>query len=242
MEAFPHQVHFSTLPEDDKRFLFCNDDNKGNVRRTAAKTPQAKIIFKDPSPPSQPLEGCFVSSVFGLSADKVDKLTDASQWHEKYPNFEFIMYTNLVDLPTPGWRKVLYFDSRLKRMVTLSRYPKFLAWKDDWIQRYCPVVFYLDANSVIKAPVEQVRQQVANVLAAESGIAQGKHWWGLRKEFQKILTGKDIKVNMEALRAWLEAQPDFSWDSQLYVNTYFGEYDTILLLAFSFGYFEIETC
>lgn len=201
-----------TLAKSDKELLFCNDEE-----------PTAKVIFKDPSPPSAPLDGCFVSAIFGTAVDTSDKPFDASNWHKNSTNFAFIMFTNLADLPTPGWRKVLYFDSRIKRMITLSRYPKFLAWKHDWIQKNCPVVFYMDGVAVLDANAQVYRDQAPAILHAEAGIAQSKHYWNLRREIETIpRLGKDLQANVDTSRMWLEAQPDFSWDAQLYINTYFG--------------------
>lgn len=208
----------------DEQILFCPDEEPDLPARCGGeqrKSP-SKVIFKDP-PPSEPFEACFISSVFFVSETQSDKVSDARPWKEKYPNYGFFMYTNLVNMETPGWRKVLHFDRTFKRMITVSRYPKFLAWKDDVIQDYCPVVYYMDASSRPKALLEGFRAQTQRILQSNVGLSQIRHYWDLKKEMQMILSlSKDVKPNMEATRKWMEAKPDFTYDCQLYQNTFFG--------------------
>ena len=107
-----------------------------NVQKTlfCGEEPKQTTIFVDAVEPKTPYDGCFISSIFAANVNNADTPFDASSLHEKYPNYAFLMFTNLEELDAKGWKKVLHFDTGKKRMITVSRYPKFLAWKEDFIQ------------------------------------------------------------------------------------------------------------
>lgn len=199
------------LPKSDEELLLCSNE------------PQSKVIFKNP-PPNKPFDGCFVSSIFGVSVDHSDKPIDVSDLHEDYPNYAFLMYTNLIDLKPKGWQKVLFFDGRLKRMITQSRYPKFMAWKDSFIQDNCPVVYYFDGICSPYASLEDFQEQTQVIHQSPTGLAQKVHpWWNFTQELKMILRfNKDLPSNIELTRKWLQDQPDFVWNCTLYRNIFFG--------------------
>lgn len=125
--------------------LVCNSIGDENVDESQSSTTSstATTIYMG-TEPATPYTGCFVSAIFGISSSQSDTPLNVTRIQGDYPGYGFLMFTNLVDLEAPGWETFLHFDSSKKRMITLSRYPKFLAWKEEFVRKNCPVVFYLD--------------------------------------------------------------------------------------------------
>ena len=197
--------------------LFCNTNSN------------ATAIFQGEKPESE-YAGCFVSAIFGLSPAEADTPINVSLLREKYPNYEFLMFTNLVALEAMGWRKVLYFDREKRRMITLSRYPKFLSWKEDFVMKYCPVVFYLDAASSFRSEVtvDDFNKEKEIILQSEVGFQNNLYpVTSLQNELNKIVKyKKDTESNVDATRSWIMSQPDYaSWENPtVYHNTWLCKY------------------
>ena len=213
----------------DEDTFFCDDRKDGyNIE------PIPITIFKELEPAEHPFDGCFVTAVFGISEGKSDKITDATEMRTKYPNYDFILFTNLVNLDaeSKGWRKVLHFDTSKKRMITVSRHPKFLAWKERYIQNNCPVVFYLDGTSSPSGSVAEFDQLKKEILESREGVAQLSHI-PLEQELNDIVKfKKDTKEHISGTRAWIYSQPDIeSWEDpkHTYLNTFIGEKQSVSL-------------
>ena len=67
-------------------------------------------------------EFCFVTSIYGSSAASSDKpLNVTNLQRAAFPDSKFYIFTNMEDLETPGWIKVIRkFD--FKRFITMSRW------------------------------------------------------------------------------------------------------------------------
>ncbi len=160
-------TRIATLTEEQNKLqdsLVCNaiQNNDDEIKATT--------IFMG-TEPTKPYQGCFISAIFGLSSSLTDRpLNVTSDLQSKYPDYAFLMFTNLVDLDAPGWQTFLHFDPSKKRMITQSRYPKFMAWKEEFVQRYCPVVFYLDGAQRLKEPVGAFDTEKMHVLAVSKHV------------------------------------------------------------------------
>ncbi|KAL7528859.1 hypothetical protein ACHAWF_002739 [Thalassiosira exigua] len=206
-----------------------NDRNATTEGGAASSPPKVVELIDRTNELEKPFDGCFVTAVFGITVEQTDRIADVRSSRAKYPNYEFIMFTNLVDLnaESAGWRKVMHFVNGKKRMITQSRHPKFLAWKEDFVRSYCPVVFYLDGTSSPKGTIGQFNQLKESILRSKDGLAQRIHNRRLEQEFSKIIEhGKDTNAHVDATRAWIHSQPDFASfgkNGLLFLGTYFGE-------------------
>jgi hypothetical protein len=208
---------------DNHNYDFCNDQKD---------EPTTIYIGAEPE---NPFDGCFVTSVFGISVEHSDRIVDVTELRTKYTNYEFIMFTNLVDLDAEfkSWRKVLHLDTRKTRMITQSRYPKFLAWKETFIQKYCPVVFYMDATLTPSGSLDEFTQLKDQLLQFEEGLSQRPHGNTFEKELNAIVRyGKDTREHTDLTREWVHSQPDYRlWNqsAHVYLNRFFGEEISSLL-------------
>jgi len=173
-----------------------------------------------------------VTSVYGSSAETSDRPPDVSELQRiVYPESKFYVFTNMEDLEAPGWIKVIRkFD--FKRFITMSRWPKFMAWQDPMIQS-CRTVFYMDGY-VTPAPEHKADiLEIANgIQKSDIGMAQNaastKHRLEnhtLVDELKYIIrTEKDIMSNINATALWLQEQPDFKERNrcQVYDNCLIG--------------------
>ena len=187
---------------------------------------------------------CFVQSVFGdPSHPALDRPPNVTSL---YPNnnvnnnnnnnnnqlrYEFFYFTNLPNLLTPGWTKILLPDSEMapiQRHITISRKPKFLAWKiEPRIRTECTVVMYMDGQFTPR-PNKQAKldRLTTSVVESTYGLLQVTHPRGaggtLTKEFARIVSGtKDTQAHVDASLAWLTAQPDWNDHATLYWNAVF---------------------
>ena len=126
-------------------------------------------------------------------------------------------------------------DLPFRRMITQSRWPKFLAWKHPEVASNCKTVFYFDVSSrpCKKFPVnietfgsdtfQKFDKLVPEVISSESGVAAHRHSRpSITEEFKAILhSKKDIQKNVNASLAWMHSQEDFDDDAQIYRLTYF---------------------
>jgi hypothetical protein len=83
-------------------------------------------------------EVCFVTASYSKDAEEMDKLVVVNN-HSPY--LRFFLFTNLNDeeWKTPGWSKIVT-SFNYKRMITHSRYGKFMGWKHPQVQE-CKIYF-----------------------------------------------------------------------------------------------------
>jgi hypothetical protein len=176
---------------------------------------------------------CFITSVFGTSVEKADKLPNVEN---SFPNdtasdYDFLLFTNLENLTSPGWTNIVIMDLPYRRFITQSRWGKFLGWRHKGLS-HCGTVIYMDgyvkpqtANGL--APFREVAAQVAQ---SEVGLAQVTHPLNRRmRNLEKILkeivkTKKDVPANVNATMQWLREQPDFDNKCTYYLNKWFGKF------------------
>jgi hypothetical protein len=175
------------------------------------------------SPP--PIDVCFVSSIFAPTVHTADRPHDFSKFElTNTSSFQFFMYTNLEDLESPGWTKIIKNFTHYRRFITQSRWGKFMAWKDPEMKA-CQAIFYFDGYFAPNAKGERLLEIAETIKKSKFGLAQRlspKRRTALA-EFAQILKGKkDIEKNVNASIAWLHAQPDFHNNCTLYKNANFG--------------------
>eukprot|EP00541_Cyclophora_tenuis_P009319 CAMPEP_0116576944 /NCGR_PEP_ID=MMETSP0397-20121206/20842_1 /TAXON_ID=216820 /ORGANISM="Cyclophora tenuis, Strain ECT3854" /LENGTH=227 /DNA_ID=CAMNT_0004106099 /DNA_START=456 /DNA_END=1139 /DNA_ORIENTATION=+ len=151
-------------------------------------------------------------------------LQDVATLARNNPSFRYFVFTNLKDLNAPGWIPITKNLDGLTRMITKSRYGKFLAWKDALLTN-CEVVFYLDGWYTIHKSSVTYRRIANEVKSHPSGMGQYLHpsEGGITREMEKIVRlRKDTAENMNKTIAWLKQQPDFSENCTLYTNYAFA--------------------
>jgi hypothetical protein len=173
---------------------------------------------------------CFVSCIYANSKESADKPADVSTLSRANPSFGYFLYTNLVDLDTPGWTKVVK-QFTYRRYITQSRWGKFMSWKDPEMQA-CQTIFYFDGHFEPRTVSADVfRAEADAIRKSKFGLAQIKRGHSIMDEFQMILDlRKDIPANVEAAKKWLQAQPDFNPQCTMYANCFFGKYRLLLPL------------
>jgi hypothetical protein len=190
----------------------------------------------------EPKKICFVTSIFGESLRRADKpshvvdLVDCAR-------YRFYIFTNLWDLKAPGWTKLAKYGLyRLpySRMITNSRYGKFLAWQEPEVRQSCRAVFYMDGY--VKPRLEQSDKfyALAHNLTTKTaqdynnpGLAQVLHptFQGLSiKEIFEGIVGrqKDMPEHTNLTFNWMQSQPDYQTHLPYYLNKYFGKLMTPL--------------
>jgi hypothetical protein len=203
---------------------------------TTAKSSKTLTLYKSQQLKErapEPIDICFVSSIFAptiKTADRPNAITNFKMGNTT--SFQFFMYTNLEDLESPGWTKVLrHFTYR--RFITQSRWGKFMAWKDPEMEA-CQTIFYLDGHfKPGKRNSARFAGLVKQIRESEFGLAQKlpKITTSAIGEFDNILRSKkDIMKNVNASIDWLQAQPDFYNNCTVYHNCYFGKSITYVLL------------
>jgi hypothetical protein len=171
----------------------------------------------------RPYDVCFVSCIYSKSKESADKPADVSALRRANPSFQYFLYTNLDDLDTPGWTKVVKNFS-YRRYITQSRWGKFMSWKDPEMQA-CQTIFYFDGHfEPIKVSADVFRAEADSIRRSKFGLAQMKRGHSIMDEFQMILEKKkDIPTNVEASMNWFQAQPDFNAQCTMYANCFFGK-------------------
>jgi len=169
---------------------------------------------------------CFVSSIYGKSNKATDKPGDFRDFSiNSATSHRFFLYTNLPSIEAPGWTKIVK-DLKYRRLITQSRWGKFMSWKDPEIQG-CKTVFYFDGYFAPQNNPSGFLHMSAAIHDSEVGFAQVNHPFDKHRtplqEFEGILElKKDIPSNVEKSIEWLNAQPDFYNNCTLYANWYFG--------------------
>jgi len=184
---------------------------------------------------------CFIQSVFGDGnhPSSLDRPKNVSTLYHRDDDdydrhdgleYEFFYFTNLPDLPTPEWTKIVLPDSKMgliQRHITISRLPKFLAWKiEPRIQKECIIVMYMDGHFYPRPNKHSKLQRLAkSVIQSKYGLLHVTHPKGglLTDEFDRIVSGtKDTQAHVDASLAWLTSQPDWSDNATLYWNAVFA--------------------
>lgn len=170
-------------------------------------------------------ELCFLTSVYGSSAETSDRPPDVTELQRKsFPESKFFLFTNINDLECPGWIKITR-KFEFKRFITMSRWPKFMAWKEPIIQS-CRVVFYMDGyvtpNPKNKKDILRSAQAIteSDVGMAQNPASKKKRLDNhtLMDELKYIIrTEKDIFPNINVTAKWLRSQPDYEDRNQCQV-------------------------
>jgi hypothetical protein len=187
----------------------------------------------------EPIDICFASSVFGRTSKTADRPHDVRKFQMgTNTSFQFFLYTNLEDLDSPGWTKVLRNFTIYRRFITQSRWGKFMAWKDPEMKA-CETIFYFDGHYKPKSNRTSSFLDMENAIRkSDVGLSQVQHPARKRtalQEFEAIkVKKKDIPKNIKASVKWLQAQPDFFNNCTLYANYYF---DTSLFAVPTFWSF-----
>lgn len=182
-------------------------------------------------PPSLALQeatkysGCIITSIFGKSPKYSDPVVNMTALQANYSSYAFLLFTNMPEIVTPGWHKILFFDRNLRRFITMSRFPKFMAWRISAIRRLCKTIFYYDGLYRPFGTSNDIDNVSSIIHHHPAGLSQIKHSHNLTKELDLIVGGrKDTKENIMKTKQWLVSQPDFSWDCELYRNDVFGKW------------------
>jgi hypothetical protein len=175
---------------------------------------------------------CFLQSVFGdPSLPSIDRPYNATLLRKENPLYEFYYFTNMPQLETPGWTKILMEDREflpsIQRHITMSRLPKFLGWKIHApIREQCRIVIYMDGHFHPRAGKGAKFDRIAqSVEGSPFGLSQTTHAKGgtMTREFERIVSGtKDTQEHVDASLAWLQSQPDWNNNATLYWNAVFG--------------------
>jgi hypothetical protein len=215
------------------RYFNMLDSDVSDVAMMAAVTGQMKNSpqLKERAP--EPIDICFVSSIFAPTIKTADRPNDFSsfQMENTTTSFQFFLYTNLEDLESLGWTKVLRNFS-YRRFITQSRWGKFMAWKDPEMKA-CRTIFYFDGYFKPHRSPKRFTDLAKQIRESEFGLAQRPHTSkpSAIGEFEAILRlKKDITKNVNASIEWLQAQPDFYNNCTMYENTFFGKSITFVLL------------
>jgi hypothetical protein len=182
----------------------------------------------------EPIDICFISSIFGPSVETADRPHDFTNYKmSNTTSFQFFLYTNLEDLETPGWTKVVRNFS-YRRFITQSRWGKFMAWKDPEMKA-CQTIFYFDGHFKPAGTATRFRSVAKAIKESKFGLAQKPHPDFNRSalaEFDAIMIHKkDILKNVNASIDWLQAQPDFYNNCTLYENSAFGKSNRAVLCS-----------
>lgn len=174
---------------------------------------------------------CFITSVYGSSADEADKIPDVRRAHsslyENTTDFLFLAITNLEDLACPGWKRIVFKEPvrKFRSHIIQSRYAKFLGWKIPVVRDSCRAVFYADGVYLPKAEAGIWKNVTDEIIASDSGMIQPLHSrsHGPLHEIKRIVHGgKGTKEAGEVEAAWLKSQPGFKSNSTMYTNNHFG--------------------
>jgi hypothetical protein len=145
----------------------------------------------------EPIDICFISSIFGPSVETADRPGDFKKYAmSNNTSFKFFLYTNLENLKTRGWTKVIRNFS-YRRYITQSRWGKFMAWKDPEMEA-CQTIFYFDGHFKPDGTEKSFRALAKSIKESEFGLAQKTHKtqgsYSALGEFDKIVrTGKECE-------------------------------------------------
>jgi hypothetical protein len=171
---------------------------------------------------------CFVTCIFGATVKHADSPRNVSGIFSNYTSpFDFLLFTNLEDLPAPGWTKVVKKDLPYKRFITQSRWAKFMGWREEALS-HCGTIIYFDGYLRPVNNLSKFHELAANISKSESGLAAIPHPGLKRRGYEKLLHRivkhkKDLAINVNATYKWLLEKPDFHDKIKYYLNKYLGE-------------------
>lgn len=101
---------------------------------------------------------CFLTCIFGDSVENVDWPANVKWFDTYWCHTQFLLVTNLADLPAPGWTKIVSNSTAATNIpildnatltqqnIVLSRHAKFLAWEalPALVPQNCAAVVYMD--------------------------------------------------------------------------------------------------
>lgn len=129
-----------------------------------------------------------------------------------------------------GWETIqIHNPNGYRRMLTLSRWPKFMSWQHPVIKENCKTVFYVDASARPKLKViGHFTQFLLNlsqtVVDSDLGFAIPRHptRHSITEELSEVLhQQKDIGRNIISSLNWFNQQSDFVDNVSLYQLKYF---------------------
>ncbi len=215
------------LPMIDSVFVIANSNEKYNINSKIGTNNKNDKNTSSTST-SGTYELCFVTSVFADDLASSDIIANVTEHRKNNPGFQFFLFTNRKDLLAPGWTKIIPTTTlHYHRMITQSRWAKFVPWQHEPTKRNCPVIFYMDGYTVPKNTPQATQQfRDAAKLIREHPFGLGQY----PKRGSKILKlakglvreGKDTADNVNYTITWLQEQPDFRHSCTVYLNRHFG--------------------
>ena len=186
-----------------------------------------------------PYDVCFVTCVFGKNSSQVDTVGDVHNHRRMNPNFDYIIFTNLEELGKSaeinGWKAFVQPNLQqrlnLTRMITVSRYFKFMPYQSQYVVNNCYYVFYLDGYTLpINTPeISQRFQQLATYIVSthQYGLGQYiKYNQTLARLADMLLKQKkDYWRHIRATMSYLRSQDNYRKNrpNQLvYLNRHIG--------------------
>jgi hypothetical protein len=174
----------------------------------------------------QPYELCFITSVFAEDLASADTVGNVTQHRLSNPTFQYLVFTNRKDLIAPGWTHVVLTDLPYQRLITQSRWAKFVPWKHPETAQSCPVIFYMDGYTLpINTPraTQLFRNAATRIRAHDFGLGQYPKQSRIRRlALGLVKEGKDTAANVNHTMTWLKAQSDFRQSCTLYLNRHIG--------------------
>jgi hypothetical protein len=170
---------------------------------------------------------CFITSLFSNDAAIASEIGPVFLKDPNRTSFRHILFTNLPNLNSPShsWEVVLIDDLPYNRIITQSRWPKFMGWRIPTVQNGCRAVFYSDSYYSPVAPAKEWGSLAAQLTNSVSGVMQNRHevQKGIFDEFRRILRfHKDTEQNVDASKAWFLSQRDFNNSALVYSNRFLG--------------------
>jgi hypothetical protein len=172
---------------------------------------------------------CFTTSIFGTSVEAADKPQNVENYFPKFKpsEYDFILFTNLEDMPAPGWTKIVKKDLPYRRFITQSRYGKFVGWREKALSQ-CGTVIFSDGYVFPQPKLEIFHKVAKRVAESELGLSQVIHRHdkkGIDDIVKSILQRqKDLPENANVTLKWLREQPDFRKYMTYYLGKYFGKF------------------
>ena len=183
---------------------------------------------------------CHVKSVYVVDKEDwknaADEVPSVSATASQSGNIGYFLFTNIESKEyAKGWTKLNPQGlKKYKRVITQSRYGKFMAWKEPEIADHCRVVVYSDgfysarelATKEAEALADELLQDESSTKEAGSG---GKQTIGLMQKKHPrhsfideeialiVKIRKDKPENMNKLKQWLNEQ-NYNKKAQVYWN------------------------
>ena len=167
-------------------------------------------------------EICHVTANFGAGIDNTDQLYPIPRELHSLP-FRHVLFTNLPSMDAKGREVILLpddFTSDLsyKRMITWSRWPKFVGWRHPSLAS-CKYIAYSDAVATPRGTCNLTCWESLGALSRNASYAPGGVVQDLRpqhlqlpltEELKRLVKNKkDVAKNVDATIQWLQQQPDF---------------------------------